>query len=143
MWIGYIFSEVILGVHSTLGKCRPRGTRRMPAHVTESVAGTTTAYRDFLAFHDFRIVPAFLWREAPQRLDKVRQLKRVDCGHVPWLFDVAIDSFRRTKRFVNDAVGSKPAPVLRVWPVGGGFIIKFEQKNRSMPAEVVTIVILL
>jgi hypothetical protein len=60
----------------------------MPTHVAESVAGTTTAYRDFLAFYDFRIVPARLRRETPHGLAETGQLKRDDSVQAPWLFDV-------------------------------------------------------
>ncbi len=96
----------------------------MSASITELVAGNTAAYRDFLTFHDFRIVPAPLWCETPERLSEASQLKRGDSVRDPWFFVVAVDRFRRAKRFVNDAVGSKPASVLRIWPVGGWFTIE-------------------
>src|SRR3981081_1531211 len=98
----------------------------MPSGVTEIVAGKKTDPRDFLLFHVSRIVSSLLWRETSQRLGKAGQLKRGDSERDPWLLDVTVDRFRRAERFVNDEVGSKPASVLRIWPVGGWFIIKFE-----------------
>jgi hypothetical protein len=143
MWIGYIFSEVILGRRSALGKLLPRVTRPMTASATELVAGNTAADRDFLAFHDFRIVSALLWRETPERLGEARQFKRSDSGRESWFFAVTVDCFLRGKRFVNDAVRSKPASVLRIWPVGRRFTIELQEKNWSMPGEIITIIILL
>ena len=43
---------------------------------------------------------------------------------------------------MNDAVGSKQVSLLRFGPVGGGFIIELQEKNRSMSGDVITIVIL-
>ena len=69
----------------------------MPPGVPEIVAGNTTTYRDFLAFHHFRIAPAFLRREKPERLAEAGQFKRGDCGRASWFFDVSVDRFRRAK----------------------------------------------
>ena len=63
--IDYSLSESLLGGHSRRGKHRPSGSY-MPSGVTELMAGNTTTYRDFLAFDDFRIVCAPLWRETPE-----------------------------------------------------------------------------
>jgi hypothetical protein len=43
---------------------------------------------------------------------------------------------------VNDAVWSELCSVLSRWPVVGRFTVKLQQKNRSMPGDVITIVIL-
>jgi hypothetical protein len=51
-----------------------------PPAVPKIVAGNTTAYRNFLAFHHFWIAPAFLWREKPERLVEAGQFERGDCG---------------------------------------------------------------
>ena len=52
----------------------------MPTCLTELVTGNTTTYDDFLAFYDFRIVCAPLWREMSERLGEAGQFKRVDWG---------------------------------------------------------------
>src|SRR6267142_2493250 len=141
MWIGYLFSEVILGGHSRCGKHRPWGTH-LPTSVTNIMAGTTAADRDFLTFYNFWIVPARIWRETPKRLAKTGQLQRDDCVWASWFFDIAINRFRRAKRFVNDAVGSEHVSTFRLRPVVGRFAVKLQEKNRSMPSNVITIVIL-
>jgi len=80
MWIGNKFSEVIFGGQSLHGKDIPRGISPMPADLTELMTGNTTAYRNFLAFDDFRIVCAPLRRETPERLVEAGQFERGDCG---------------------------------------------------------------
>ncbi|HXM30348.1 MAG TPA: hypothetical protein VN957_30300, partial [Chthoniobacterales bacterium] len=48
----------------------------MKMHLLPAVGGLAIgpmlqpAYRDFLTFHDFRIVPAPLWCETPERLSE-------------------------------------------------------------------------
>ena len=85
----------------------------MPHGGPEIVAGNTTAYRNFLAFHHFWIALAFLWREKPERLVEAGQFERSDCGRASWLFDVAVDCFRRAERLMNDAVRSELISLLR------------------------------
>jgi hypothetical protein len=97
MWIGYIFSKVILGVQNALGKHPPRGISPTSASVTELVAGNTAADRNFLTFHNFRIVPALLRCKTPKRSVEVGQLESGDSVRDPWFFDVALDCFRRLK----------------------------------------------
>src|SRR4029077_9561314 len=91
-----------LSLEVTAVAASTRGISPMPACLTKLVTGNTTTSRDFLAFCDFRIVCAPLWREMSQRLGEAGQFKRGDCGRVPWFFDVAVDRFRRGKLFVND-----------------------------------------
>src|ERR1700730_10213230 len=141
MRIDYLFSEVILRGHSRCSKHRPWGAH-LSTNVAEIVAGTTAADRDFLTFYNFWIVPARLWREMPKRLAKTGQLQRDDCVRASWFFDIAINRFRRAKRFVNDAVRSEHVSTFRLRPVFGRFAVKLQEKNWSMPSDVITIVIL-
>jgi hypothetical protein len=46
----------------------------MPPSLSKIVAGNAAAYRDFLAFNDFRIAPTLLWREKPERFAETAQL---------------------------------------------------------------------
>ena len=83
----------------------------MPPGGPEIVAGNTTAYRNFLAFHHFWIVLAFLWREKPERLVEAGQFERGDCGRASWFFDLAVDRFRRAKGFTLKYRSSIPVAV--------------------------------
>jgi hypothetical protein len=114
----------------------------MSASVTKLVARNTGVHRDFLAFHNLWIVVALFRHEPPERLSEVGKFKRGDCGRGSRLFDVAVDLFRKDKRFVNDAIGAEPASMLRIWPVGRHSTIELQEKNRSMPGDVITIIIL-
>jgi hypothetical protein len=99
----------------------------------------TAIFRPFTTSGSF---PPLLWGETPERLVEAGQFERDDSGRVPWLFDVAVDRFGRAKRFMNDAVWSDPT-ALCTGKVGGRFTIKLQEKDRPMPGDVITIVILL
>ena len=103
----------------------------LPTNITNSVAGTTGSYRDFLTFQNFRIVLALLWRETPKRLAEIGKLKRHDRVRASRFFDVAVDLFHGSKGFANDAVRTKRCSVLPRRPFIRQVTIKLEEKNWS------------
>ena len=60
------FSEVVLGRQSRRGKHYQGSVCGVSTCVPEIVATNTTACGDLLAFDDFRVAPALLWRKTTQ-----------------------------------------------------------------------------